>query len=435
MDIRPVKIYAQQDSPRLRYIAGIILNDILGLQWEIITDKRKLGKYHVINYSVESINGSFKISPSALLFEKGVAAKEIRVEKWRDLPVFFQSSVDSDIPFDIFAASFYLVSRYEEYSGYETDEYGRFRASTSLAFKNGFLEMPVVDLWAKELAMGLLKKFQTLAFRGNDYRALVTFDTDEPFEYLGKGILRSIGGLLRDLTSNDVNASDRYNTVTGNKPDTFEVFDYITECVGNTDSDAMFFFPVGDRSKFDHNPSWKNEEYRSLILRLAKKYRHGIHPSFNASDNISILMKESSRLKTILGNDISKGRFHYIRLKIPESYRLLQKAGIHEDYSMGYPEEPGFRAGIARPYYFYDIEEDRKTELKIIPFQVMDATLYKYRKLDCKAALEKILNLINETKRSGGLFVTIWHNTSLIDNSEFRGWREVFESMLKNQSR
>jgi hypothetical protein len=146
-------------------------------------------------------------------------------------------------------------------------------------------------------------------------------------------------------------------------------------------------------------------------------------------------MKESSRLKTILGNDISKGRFHYIRLKIPESYRLLQKAGIHEDYSMGYPEEPGFRAGIARPYYFYDIEEDRKTELKIIPFQVMDATLYKYRKLDCKAALEKILNLINETKRSGGLFVTIWHNTSLIDNSEFRGWREVFESMLKNQSR
>lgn len=100
---------------------------------------------------------------------------------------------------------------------------------------------------------------------------------------------------------------------------------------------------------------------------------------------------------------------------------------------MGYPDEPGFRAGIARPYFFYDIEEERKTGLKIIPFQVMDATLYKYKKLDSKASWEVILKLINETKRSGGLFVSIWHNTSLLDNTECQGWREMFESMLKVQ--
>jgi hypothetical protein len=433
MDTRPVRIYAPEDTPRLRYIAGIILDDILGLHWEIITDKRKLGKYHVINYTDENVNGSFKVTPSSILFEKGISPQEISVEKWKELPVFFQTSADSDLPFDIFAASFYLVSRYEEYFNSEPDEYGRFKASLSLAYKNGFLGTAVVDLWAKEFAKGLLKKFQTFAFRRHDYKSLVTFDTDEPFEYLGKGILRSIGGLLRDLTINDGHATDRYKTVAQGKPDPYEVFGYITDCIDKNNSDARFFFPVGDKSVFDHNPSWKNEEYRSLILRLARKYKNGIHPSFNASDNFTILSRESVRLGSILGNDIRISRYHYVRLRIPESYRILLKAGIEEDYSMGYPDEPGFRAGIARPYFFYDVEEDRQTKLKIVPFQVMDATLYKYKKLDSKASWDIILKLINETKRTGGLFVSIWHNTSLLDNTECQGWRELFESMLNAQ--
>ncbi|HAM11218.1 MAG TPA: hypothetical protein DDY34_14820 [Bacteroidales bacterium] len=426
-------IFTAFDGPRLRYIAGIILGDILGLQWEVITDKRKLGKHHVINYSDENIKGSFKISPSSILFEKGIAIKDISVERWKELPVFFRSSPDSDIPFDIFAASFYLVSRYEEYLEFEPDEYGRFRASSSLAYKKGFLGKAVVDLWAKELAKSLLNKFQTMAFRRNEYKALVTFDADEPFEYLGKSIVRSIGGLLRDLTRSDGHALNRYNTVAKRKPDPFEVFGYITGCIDKSNSEARFFFPVGDRSKFDHNPSWKNEEYSSLILQLAKRYTHGLHPSFSAAENFSILDKESVRLRSILGTDVRISRYHYVRLLLPESYRILLKAGIEEDYSMGFPDEPGFRAGIARPFFFYDVEEDRQTQLKVVPFQVMDATLYKYKKLDGKASLDIILNLINETKRTGGLFVTIWHNTSLLDNPECQVWREVFESMLNAQ--
>jgi len=434
MDPRPVRIFALEDVPRLRYIAGIILGDILGLNWEVITDKRKLGKHHVINYSEENVKGSFKITPSKILFEKGVKPKEIKVEKWKELPFFFQTTADSDLPFDIFGASFFLVSRYEEYLDNTPDEYGRFRAASSVAFKNNFLGIPVVDLWAKEFAKGLLRKFQTLAFKRNVFKAMVTFDTDEPFEYLGKGIIRSIGGLLRDLTVNDGHASDRYKTVTKGRPDTFEVFGYITDCIDQYNSEARFFFPVGERSKFDHNPSWKNEEYRSLIMRLAGKHKHGIHPSYYASDNYDLLRKEAVWLRNIIGNEPEISRFHYIRIGTPSSFRILIKAGIKEDYSMGYPEEPGFRSGIARPFYFYDVEEDKLTNLKLIPFQIMDATLYKYKKFDNKTAFDTVQKILNEVRNVGGLFVTIWHNTSLLDNHECRGWRDLFESTLKAQS-
>lgn len=429
----PVKIYSDDDSPRLRYIAGIILGDILGLSWEIITDKRKLGKHPVINYSNDNISGSFKINPESILFEKEICPKQILISDWNGLPVFFQTTSDSDLPFDIFAASFYLVTRYEEYLEFEHDEYGRFCASSSIGIKSGFMEKPVIDLWARELSKSFLKRFPTLVFKRNEYKALLTFDTDQPFAYLGKNIFKSIGGFFHEQKGIPGSAASRYRIITKEKKDPFDVFDYMIEIIEKNGVDTKFFFPVGDHSKFDRNPSWKNEEYRNLIHRIGDKYQIGLHPSFVAGGDGSLIVNEVSRLRSILGKDVLLSRFHYIRLFMPRSYNNVLLAGISEDYSMGYPDEPGFRAGIARPYYFYNVSDDVQTNLKIIPFQVMDGALYDYKKLDPDTSKEIILNLINETKKVGGLFVSIWHNTSLLDNEEWKGWREVFEYMIKNQ--
>jgi hypothetical protein len=215
--------------------------------------------------------------------------------------------------------------------------------------------------------------------------------------------------------------------------DPFDVFDYIIENIEENKVETRFFFPVGDHSKYDKNPSWRNEEYQNLICRISGKYQVGLHPSYTAGGNGSLVNTEAFRLKSILGKEISLSRYHYLRLSMPRSYDTIHNAGISEDYSMGYPDEPGFRAGIARPYFFYNVTEDKKTNLKIFPFQVMDGTLYDYKKLNPESSKEVILNLINETRKVGGLFISIWHNTSLLDNIERKGWREVFEHMICNQ--
>ena len=139
------------------------------------------------------------------------------------------------------------------------------------------------------------------------------------------------------------------------------------------------------------------------------------------------------RLKALVKREITMSRFHSISFFMPQSFLDINNAGISEDYSMGYPEEPGFRAGIARPYYFYNVADDKQTHLKIIPFQIMDTMLCNNNELDPLKAKDVILDLLNETRRAGGSFVSIWHNTSLLANSEWQGWREVFEFMLKNQ--
>ena len=433
MESGPLKIYSSEDSLRLRYIAGIILGDILGLSWEVITDKRKLGKHPVINYSSEKVSNSFKITPDSILFEKGFCLKMTDIGEWKGLPVFFQTNSDSDLPFDIFAASFFLVTRYEEYPEFVPDKYGRFPAAASVAFKNGFLDKPVIDLWTKELARALLKRFPTLVFKRNEYKALLTIDTDQPFAYLGKNIFRSIGGFFKEKDGISDTVSNRYRVMTREEKDPYDVFDYINTAIRADAVETRFFFPVGDRSRFDTNPSWKNEEYRQLIRRIAENYLVGLHPSFIAGGDGAMISDEAVRLKSILGKEVILSRFHFIRLYMPHSYKNLLLSGIIEDYSMGYPDETGFRAGIARPYYFYDITDDRLTNLKIIPFQVMDGTLSDYKKLDPAGSMEKILSLINETKKVGGLFVSIWHNTSLLDTEVSKGWREVFEFMIKHQ--
>lgn len=432
MDIKPVKIYAEKDVPRLRYIASLILGDILGLSWEVTTDKRKLGKHPVINYSDETISGAFKISPSELLFESGIRPREIKVTEWKSMPVFFPGKPESDFPFDIFAASFYLVTRYEEYLEFTPDKYGRFKASDSLAFRNGFLGVPVIDLWAKEMAKAMIKKLPVLTYRRNEFRTLVTVDSDEPFENPGNNLFRSISEIFREKKSNKSlhNSKVRHN---GNEKDPYDVFGYITDKLNQANSDSLFFFPVGDHSEYDKNPSWKNENYRRLIKNISQKFRSGIHPSFKASVKPVLLKTEHDRLGQITEKKIEINRFHYGRLFFPLSYRSLLDAGITEDYSMGYTEEPGFRAGIARPFHFYDLTEDLHTNLRVFPFQIMDQTLFDYKQLNCEDAKEIIIRLMNETKKAGGLFVSIWHNTSLLESDDYTGKRSLFESVVKKK--
>jgi hypothetical protein len=433
MDSGTVKIFCTSDLPRLRYAANILLGEILGLAWEIVTDKRKLGKNPVINYSDEEVKGSFKIVPVPLLLEKGIRKQDPAVSRWNGLPVFFPAGNGSDLPFDIFAASFYLVSRYEEYPAFQPDQYGRYPASESLAARYGFLDIPLIDLWAREWAKTMVQKFQNLVFRKNKFSSMVTFDVDMPFEYLGKDVFRSLGGMIRDIGKNTGRAGDRYRTVTRSGKDPWDVFDYIFEKINLSGSSSRFFIPTGDRSQYDRNPAWNNDDFKDLVQKIISQFSFGLHPSFIASEDLAKLRSEKERLMKLTSVETLSSRFHYIRIKMPVSYRNLAATGILEDYSMGYPEEPGFRASIARPFNFYDIERDTETSLRIFPYQVMDATLIKYKNLGPEASAGIISRLIDATRRAGGIFISIWHNTTLLDTTEQKGWRELYESTLKLQ--
>ena len=426
-----ITIFSPRDSTRLRFIAGTLLEGHLGLSWHIETDRQKITSGPVVNYSDEIIDGAFWISPSSLLFETGLKALEIKVERWSGLPVFFTAG-KGDFPFDIFAASFFMLSRYEEYLDHQPDQHGRFTASSSLAFRNGFLDIPVVDLWIKMLSIELKKKFPGIVLREYEFKSLLTIDTDEPFAYLGKNPLTSAVAWIRDMLAGHGKGPERLRVLRNKEKDPFDNYEYITSAIEKYRADAIFFFPSGNKTPFDVNPSWKNKEYIRLVRSISSDYRTGIHPSYGSHERSGALEDEIERLKSITGEKAVLSRFHYLKFSFPSSFRKLISAGITEDYSLAYPDEPGFRAGTARPFNFYDISEETVTGLKIIPLQVMDATLFQYKNLDASQSGQIISNLIVQSRRAGGLFVSLWHNTTLTDTVKGREWRSIFESVLKS---
>ena len=144
-----------------------------------------------------------------------------------------------------------------------------------------------------------------------------------------------------------------------------------------------------------------------------------------------VLKKEKERIEKIINVPTKYSRQHYLRVSIPETYQNLIDLEIEEDYSMGYADSVGFRAGTCTPFYFYDLDFEIQTPLKIYPFTLMDTTLNDYMQLTPKQSLGKIAELLKEVKAVNGTFITLFHNESMSGYLRWRGWSRVYETMIK----
>lgn len=426
-------IYSENITSRLEYILQFIFNDLLGTEYELTSDKFKFIrlKSPKISYAKQKTGDELLIVPCGLLFEEDIRWQHIKISEWLGLKVFFKTSEEAEIPFDIFSAAFFLVTRYEEYLSHHKDKLSRFEASESAAFKYGFLEEPLIDQWAYQLKKILQQRFPDLKFRERKFQFLSTIDVDNAFAFKYKGFFRSTGALLRSLFNRDFNnfiariltlffdEDDPYNT--------YNYIDYIEEKLGFS---SLFFFLVGNYGRFDRNINVRKIAFRSLIKNIAKDHQVGIHPSFASNKKVTLLEEEIQRLHGILGHEVTKSRQHFLILEMPNTYEKLISYGIQEDYSMGYATKTGFRAGTCTPFRFYNLIKEQETNLTIYPFQIMDISLMQYLRLSPRDAIIKCSEIIEKIKSVDGYFISLWHNESLSDKGVWQGWRRVFEAMV-----
>src|ERR1700719_3865450 len=158
--------YSNHSSPRLVYILELISNEIFNEPIILTSDKEKFVAHTGarLNYSDERLSeNEFFIRRHELLSETTIREQPISRFDYSGKPAFFRTT--GDFPFDIFAASFFLLSRYEEYLLFQPDRYGRFPFQESLAFKENFLNVPLVNYWLEDFKTALHQKFPELIFR------------------------------------------------------------------------------------------------------------------------------------------------------------------------------------------------------------------------------------------------------------------------------
>ncbi|MFQ3181448.1 MAG: hypothetical protein ACI9Z4_001042 [Polaribacter sp.] len=429
-----ILIYTHKITPRVRYIFKHIFTRTLLIPVSFTTKVEEFVAHNgpKLTYTKAPLGKEFFIKSNPLLFEQGVNDLEVNIQKWEEVPCFFVTGSKSAIPFDIFAASFYLISRYEEYLPHVKDRHGRYAASESLAYKNGFLEKPVVDIWSYKLLARLKEKFPNYKYENRAYEYISTIDIDNAFAYKYKNFIRTFGGFLNDLFKlRLLNVLQRLMVLLNLTKDPFDNFQRILDLKKTKDIRTIFFCSIGDYTTFDTNVSASKNKYRLLLKDLVDYASVGLHPSYFTMQNASLLKKEKERLESITNIPIIRSRQHYLRFNLPESYQQLIDLEIEEDHSMGYASNVGFRAGTCTPFYFYDLDFEIQTPLKVFPFALMDTTLNDYLKITPKQSLGKIRDLRNEVKAVNGTFITLFHNESLSNHTRWRGWKRLYESMIK----
>jgi hypothetical protein len=392
-----------------------------------------------LNYSTEMIDENEfwipcrSLSGIELLFEKNITTQKIDCFESNGHKAFFK--VDGDFPFDIFAASFYLLSRYEEYLPHRKDSYGRYAYENSLAFRENFLHLPLVNIWLQELGKALKKKFHSLTTRPSSFSFLPTYDIDIAYSYLNKGIRRNFTALVKSfVTFKWSSMRDRFGTLRGKRIDPFDSYEWLHELHRRFNLKPYYFFLVASkRSRYDKNIPPSKAAMRNLI-QSHLTYAIGVHPSWQSGDHPKKIKKEIAKLHQITGQKIIASRQHYIRFHLPETFRQLIKAGIKKDFSMGYGSINGFRASVASPFYWYDLEKEEQTSLMLYPFCFMDANSFYEQKFSPGQTLEELREYYRQVRNVNGDLITIWHNNFLGRDKMFEGWKEIYEKFISEIS-
>lgn len=427
-------IYTKKITPRLTYAAKQIFERILNIPFYVSDtyNNNNNSNSFVVYYGIEDANSTNIIYNSGLCEKDGIEVFTPLRSYHLDKPVYFlNEQKTNDYNIDIFSLVFYFLSRYEEYLPSQKDKHNRFSANANIAFANNHLDFPIVDYWVRHFAEYLLSEFPDLPIAKPSFRFIPSFDVDHAWKYKNKGLIRNTGGFFRDLMKGKYELLiERFKVLIANLPDPYDTFEDINET--HKAFELIYFILLGSSHRLDINISSDDFHFINLLKELSTKSTLAIHPSYESSINPELLKKEKEKLSIIINKPITKSRQHFLKLNLPETYNQLINAGITEDYTMGYADQMGFRAGTAHSFNWYNLTRESATDLIIWPFVAMDVAMRDYLQLSPDEAFLRLENLKSSIQNSGGNLIIIWHNSSFCKSEGWEDWVCKYKDFLIN---
>jgi hypothetical protein len=420
-------VYTQKITPRITYVFKHVCTQILGLPVGFTSKIEEFVAHEgmKLSYGKQSLANEVFIQNVDLLLEQGMNDLEVKVHDWDGVPCFFAVGETSSIPFDIFAASFYLLSRYEEYLPHVKDKEGRFQASESLAYQEGFLEKPVIDIWAQKFRQVLSNKFPNQKFPKRKFTTQTIVAVTEAYCYKKKGIVRVVLGLLLDLIRfKPKYVLHRLQVMTRMKKDPYDIYTKVIQFLKKYRVPMKFMFQVSDFSTYDRNINHNRLELQSLIKSVADYAEVGLQPGFYANQKFAVLKEEKKRLEDIIKRPVKSAINNHYNLLLPDTYNHMVELEFQKDFSMGYPEALGLRAGTCTPFLFYDLNFEITTPLLVHPYAINSEAFGKLKENEVEY---KVLEIKRQISMVEGRLISVFTNK---DFSEYANARRNF-SILK----
>ena len=403
-----------------KYILDVIFDEFLGLDFEVIVSD------NCQDWVIKLEN------------QKSLTIKDTFFSKYpKDLEYLKLENIPSKIEeLDIFAACFFMLTRWEEYVNKNRDYHDRFPAYESLAYKQGFLDRPIVNEYVEELKNKLLKLDNNLKFKTHNFNLILTHDVDSLLKYTSfkSGIREIVGAIVKkkDIKLAISNILQKIKVSLGIQKDPFDTFDWLMDKSEALGLKSRFYFMSGGVTKYDNR--YKIDESKALeVIEKIKKRGHiiGFHPSYNAYNNFEQFKKEKDLLEKTVGLKITEGREHYLRFEVPTTWQIWEDNGMLVDSSCGYADKEGFRCGTCYEYSVFNILTRKKLNLKERPLIVMEGSFITYQPNIKPTEMEKkIKYLINQVKQYNGNFVFLWHNSSF-NTAQWQKYQNIYERVLR----
>ena len=433
MDI--IVVYSANRSPRLTYVLDWLMKERLHTGCVIVHDiSQTEGLPFFISYGAV-LPGAMCIPAHGLLWELGKEPPEIRTGKWHSLPTIFATDEPNyTLPFDLFSAIFFLITRYEEYYAYKPDKHGRYPATESILHKNHWLQRPQADEWIHALR-NQIRPLAEIPLPAPAFLYQPTYDIDMAYSHLHKGARRIVGAYIRALLKGDVKQiSERTQVLKNKQKDPYDSFRWLKQLHKQYDYKPLYFILSALKTTaYDKNIHPEHPAMMRVIRQLVKEGSIGIHPSYYSGEEGKVA-EEKKLLEHISAQHITISRQHYMRLHTPDTYRLLLQNNVQHDYSMGYGSHLGFRAGTGCSFLWYDLEQEATTTLRIHPFCFMDTTAHFEMGISASEAFILLGKMSATLHHTGSTLITIFHNFSLGTGTEWKGWRQAYEDFVQEQA-
>jgi len=242
-------------------------------------------------------------------------------------------------------------------------------ATSSLAYQHDFLKKPIVDLWALRIKEVLQNKFPDILWKEKNFKVELICEVNEAYAYQRKGWFRSFEGFVNDLWSLQFSkVLDRIKVIIGVKKDPFHTYNYMINKARKNNVSLRVFFGLGNYSSHEKSISFNSYSYKKLIKSIADYCSIGLRVSYDAQKETTSFKEERKRFGQITHRSAVHTFCQYAKISLPNMYRILIDQEVVFDYSMGYTDYAGFRAGTCTPFLFYDLDYEIQTPLNVVPF-------------------------------------------------------------------
>jgi hypothetical protein len=342
---------------------------------------------------------------------------------------------------DPLAATFWWLARVEERLAPEDafDEHGRFRfAASALARLSDPLDAPVDDI-ARGLEQALAP-WRTAGER--PWRIVATHDVDLPWRWTRTGRRRALRALRDELRALRLGAAARSLLALVSIPgwrlrrrDPWCNARRIVQLEAAHDARSTHYLLAASHVPEDGDADLHQlgkHYHRELAALAGDADLVGLHGSYTASEVPGRIADEREVLRRRTGHAVRDHRFHYLRHRPVDAWPELAEAGMRSDASLGYAEQPGFRAGTTHPYRAWDHEADAPLDLVVIPLALMDATFdERYMGIGAGWAGRRLAaQLVDRVRELGGSASLLVHNDRLC-NAAYPGWTKLYADVLE----